>query len=61
MRTSIRFLPTADAEASRYDAALASSPPCEARAEMETGPLVTQAPFGASPNLLPDGRSVFVR
>jgi hypothetical protein len=61
MRTSIRFVPTADAESRRYDAAHASPLPCEAWAEMETGPLVTQAPFGTPPNLLPRGRSVFIR
>jgi hypothetical protein len=61
MRTSFRFVPTADAESRRYDATHASSPPCEARAEMETGALVTQASFGTSSSLLPPGRSVFVR
>jgi Cu2+-exporting ATPase len=49
MRKSIRFLPTADKGAGRHDAARFALPPCEARAEMEIGQLITEIPFSAPP------------
>ncbi len=49
MSTSIRFLPTADAELRRHDAAH-FCPPCGAWAAMEIGQSVTWVPFGTHPN-----------